>query len=149
MGIRFRKYIKILPGVRLNISKSGVSTRIGPKGFSVNVGKRGTYLNAGIPGTGIYEREKLSTTGDHPHGEVHTNRQVHATPPSANILKEKLRHLPLKSILLFFVTLIVVGYLHRGYIAALWVLGWASYLAVKLAFAVKQRVEERQSQMKN
>ena len=152
MGIRFRKYIKILPGVRLNISKSGVSTRIGPRGLSVNIGKRGTYLNAGIPGTGIFEREKLSTTGDRPdgtepHGKLHSNGQVPAPGTLQRTLREKLKHVPLVAILIFFITLIVVGFLHRGYIAALWIVGWASYLGVKLAFAVKQRVEERQAQM--
>lgn len=60
MGIRYRKRIKILPGVNINISKSGISTTIGPKGCSVNIGKNGTYLNAGIPGTGIYSRERIS-----------------------------------------------------------------------------------------
>ncbi|MFI5201680.1 MAG: DUF4236 domain-containing protein [Candidatus Kapaibacterium sp.] len=141
MGIRFRKYINILPGVRLNLSKSGVSTRIGPRGLSVNIGKRGTYLNAGIPGTGIFEREKLSTTGDHPHGELHSNGQAPEVPRT---MREKLSHVPIKSIVFFFITLIAVGFLRRGYVAAFWIVGWLAYLGVRLAFAVKQRVEERQ-----
>jgi len=32
MGLRLRKSIKILPGVKLNISKSGISTSIGVRG---------------------------------------------------------------------------------------------------------------------
>lgn len=59
MGIRFRKRVKIMPGVNLNISKSGISTTIGTKGASINIGKNGVYGNAGIPGTGIYAREKI------------------------------------------------------------------------------------------
>jgi hypothetical protein len=59
MGIRFRRSFKIAPGIRLNLSKSGVSTTIGARGFSVNVGRRGTYLNAGLPGTGIGSRTRL------------------------------------------------------------------------------------------
>ena len=59
MGLRFRRSVKILPGVRINFSKSGVSTTIGPKGASINIGKNGTYLNTGIPGTGLYMREKI------------------------------------------------------------------------------------------
>lgn len=62
MGVRFRKRVKILPGVRMNFSKSGVSLNIGRKGASVSVGKKGAYLNAGIPGTGIYSREKINST---------------------------------------------------------------------------------------
>ena len=53
MGFRFRKQIKLLPGVRLNISKSGISTSIGTRGATVNFSKRGTRTTFGIPGTGI------------------------------------------------------------------------------------------------
>lgn len=60
MGWRFRKRIKILPGIRLNLSKSGISTTVGVRGASVTFGPNGTYLNTGIPGTGIYSRERIS-----------------------------------------------------------------------------------------
>ncbi len=60
MGWRFRKYVNIAPGVRLNLSKKGISTTLGKKGASINIGKNGTYLNTGIPGTGLYSRQKLS-----------------------------------------------------------------------------------------
>ncbi|GHU66596.1 hypothetical protein FACS189447_07800 [Spirochaetia bacterium] len=56
---KFRKRVKIAPGVNLNFSKSGVSTTVGGKGASVNLGKNGAYLNTGIPGTGIYDRKKI------------------------------------------------------------------------------------------
>lgn len=59
MGFRFSKRITIVPGVRLNISRSGVSTSIGPRGLSMTMGRNGTYLNAGIPGTGLSYRERL------------------------------------------------------------------------------------------
>lgn len=57
--MRFQKRIKIAPGVRLNVSKSGFSTTIGGRGASVNVGKNGVHANAGISGTGISTRKKL------------------------------------------------------------------------------------------
>ncbi|WP_455137958.1 DUF4236 domain-containing protein [Thermophilibacter sp.] len=60
MGWRFRKTIKIAPGVKLNVSKSGVSTTIGTRGASVNIGKRGVYRNLSIPGTRIYRRDKIA-----------------------------------------------------------------------------------------
>ena len=53
MALRIRKSIKIAPGVRINISKSGVSTSLGVKGATVNLSKRGTRVTTGIPGTGI------------------------------------------------------------------------------------------------
>jgi hypothetical protein len=60
MGFRFRKSIKLFPGLRLNISKSGISTSIGVPGATVNISKRGTRGTVGIPGTGISYSETLS-----------------------------------------------------------------------------------------
>ena len=59
MGWKFRKKITILPGLTINLSKSGISSTVGPKGLSINTGKNGTYLNTGIPGTGLYDRKRL------------------------------------------------------------------------------------------
>lgn len=53
MSFRFRKSVKIAPGIRVNFSKSGISTSIGKRGAIVNISKRGTRVTAGIPGTGI------------------------------------------------------------------------------------------------
>lgn len=53
MAIRFRKSFKVAPGVRVNVSKSGMSTSIGRKGLTTNLSKKGTRLTAGIPGTGL------------------------------------------------------------------------------------------------
>ncbi|MBR1934087.1 MAG: DUF4236 domain-containing protein [Prevotella sp.] len=60
MGWRYRKRIKLLPGIHLNISKSGISTNIGIKGASVTFGSNGTYVNTGIPGTGLYQRDRIT-----------------------------------------------------------------------------------------
>ncbi len=57
--MKFRRRVKLFPGVTLNFSRSGISTTIGVPGASINLGKSGTYLNTGIPGTGLYERRKL------------------------------------------------------------------------------------------
>ena len=62
MAIRFRKTKKILPGVKLNLSKSGVSVTAGVKGASINIGKNGVYRNLGIQVTGISQRDKLKFT---------------------------------------------------------------------------------------
>mgnify|MGYP002623589831 CR=1 FL=1 len=53
MGFRFRKSIKIIPGVRLNLSKSGSSVSVGGKGLTYNVSKKGTRTTVGIPGSGL------------------------------------------------------------------------------------------------
>jgi hypothetical protein len=63
MGFRFQKRISILPGVRINLSKSGISTSLGPRGADVNIGKDGVTANAGIPGTGLSYRQKVGSKG--------------------------------------------------------------------------------------
>lgn len=62
MGFRFRRSVKILPGVRLNLSKSGASVSLGPRGLHYTIGPNGTRVTAGIPGSG------LSWTQYTPHG---------------------------------------------------------------------------------
>ena len=61
MGIRFRKSIKILPGVRVNLGLGGLSLNAGPRGATVSFNKQGIYSNTSIPGTGISFREKISS----------------------------------------------------------------------------------------
>jgi Protein of unknown function (DUF4236) len=53
MGLRFYRRIRLLPGVRANLSRSGVSTSIGGRGHWLTFGRRGTRVTASIPGTGI------------------------------------------------------------------------------------------------
>src|SRR5690554_8112148 len=53
MAIRFRKSVKVMPGVRVNFGKKGMSTSIGVRGATVNLSKRGTRVTAGLPGTGL------------------------------------------------------------------------------------------------
>jgi hypothetical protein len=64
MGIRFRKRIKLAPGLHFNLSGSGLSMSAGPRGASMTFGGRGgTHMNTGIPGTGLYARERVGGTG--------------------------------------------------------------------------------------
>jgi len=60
MGFRFRKSIKLFPGVRINLSKSGVSTSVGVKGATVNFSEKGTRGTVGIPGTGVSYTERIA-----------------------------------------------------------------------------------------
>lgn len=54
MGFNFRKSLKIAPGIRLNITKKGVSSvSLGTKGARVNLGKKGTRTTVGLPETGL------------------------------------------------------------------------------------------------
>lgn len=53
MGFRFWRRMEILPGITLNISKSGVSFSFGVKGLKYTVGPKGRRTTLGIPGTGL------------------------------------------------------------------------------------------------
>ncbi|MDD3370861.1 MAG: DUF4236 domain-containing protein [Alphaproteobacteria bacterium] len=53
MGLRFHKSIRLIPGLRLNLSKSGPSLSVGQKGMSFNVGGKKTRTTVGIPGSGL------------------------------------------------------------------------------------------------
>jgi hypothetical protein len=58
MGLRFRRSFRILPGWRMNVSKSGISTSLGRRGAWFTIGPRGTRETIGIPGTGISYTEQ-------------------------------------------------------------------------------------------
>lgn len=68
MGFRFQKRLKIMPGVTLNLSKSGVSTSVGTKGARATFGHGKTRTTLGIPGSGLS------------HTEVRTNRRRNTAP---------------------------------------------------------------------
>lgn len=53
MGFRFRKTLKIAPGVKLNVSKSGISTSIGGNGLTINLKNGQSKTTVGVPGTGL------------------------------------------------------------------------------------------------
>jgi hypothetical protein len=59
MTFRFQRRIKILPGLRLNVSKTGFSWTVGTRGASVTAKDGHLTGNAGIPGTGLSYRERL------------------------------------------------------------------------------------------
>ena len=59
MAFRFQKRIKILPGLRLNVSKTGVSWTVGTRGASVTTQDGKLTGNVGLPGTGLSYRKRL------------------------------------------------------------------------------------------
>ena len=77
MVLRFRRSIRILPGIRVNLSKSGASVSVGGRGATVNVSKRGVTRTVGIPGTGISDRTVISR----PHQDRHDGDLVQPMPP--------------------------------------------------------------------
>jgi hypothetical protein len=63
MGFRFRKCLRIFPGLWVNLSKRGGSVGIGGRGATLNIGNRGHMETISAPGTGVNYR-----TGRRPIG---------------------------------------------------------------------------------
>lgn len=87
----FRRRIKIIPGVHLNFSKSGITTSVGVKGASMTFGKSGTYLNTSVPILGIYNRQKLSGSDTNPKPEIYNPKQL--TELSDNIFSADIQEI--------------------------------------------------------
>src|SRR4051812_20007455 len=80
MGFRFRRSIKILSGLRINLSGSGASVSVGPRGFHYTVGPKGTRVTAGIPGTGLSWSEYTPHARSRP--ELRTSGQSFQDEPT-------------------------------------------------------------------
>lgn len=53
VGWSFRKSVRLLPGLRLNISKSGLGLSAGRRGARVSTGPSGHRVTLGAPGSGL------------------------------------------------------------------------------------------------
>ncbi len=61
MGFRFRRSVRLFPGVRLNFGLRGVSVSAGVPGVRLNFGTRRSSVTVGIPGTGLSYTETLGS----------------------------------------------------------------------------------------
>ncbi len=59
MSFRFYRRVSLIPGLRLNASRSGLSLSIGHRGGWLTFGPRGRRATLGIPGTGLYWTEQV------------------------------------------------------------------------------------------
>lgn len=82
MSLRFRRSIKLIPGVRLNFSKSAIGLSVGVPGARVSINTKGDmYTSAGIPGTGIYNVERTSLRGSRSRSaQVAQESEIYAPP---------------------------------------------------------------------
>jgi hypothetical protein len=76
MGFRFRRSFRLLPGIRLNLSKGGIGASLGVRGASMNVGRRGTTTSVGLPGTGLSYTSRIPFKG----GERRPDEDVGTSP---------------------------------------------------------------------
>jgi len=62
MSIRFRRSMKLMPGVRLSFNKDSVGMSFGVTGARYTINSKGRRtVSTGIPGTGLYNVETLSS----------------------------------------------------------------------------------------
>lgn len=78
MGFRFRRSVRLFPGVRVNFGLRGVSVSAGVPGMTVNIGPRRSSITVGIPGTGLSYTETLGPA----------RRPVRSPPPVGNFVAE-------------------------------------------------------------
>ena len=58
MGFRFRRSVRLFPGLRLNLSRFDASASVGRRCAWLALGPRGARATVGIPGTGLSYSEQ-------------------------------------------------------------------------------------------
>lgn len=85
MGLRFRKSIKIAPGVKLNLNKKSTSISFGGKHGGVTVNsKRGASYRVSAPGTGLSYTGKVGGSSKKKSNYLYTDYGYDVDSPSAD-----------------------------------------------------------------
>lgn len=86
MGLRFRKSISIIPGVKLNFGKTGMSVSTGVPGFRKTFHTSGRVTTSvGIPGTGLYYVDTKNTrTQNNRRTQTRQETQTYHSEPAYN-----------------------------------------------------------------
>lgn len=113
MGFRFRKSVKIAPGVRLNIGKKSVGISAGVKGARVSVNSSGRKTTTvGLPGTGLsYSKtEKIGGRKTTTRSASSNNVQpIRPDLPPAQPLNEKKKKGCCGCAVYAFIALMIIG----------------------------------------
>lgn len=59
MGFKFRKSIKVAPGVKVNVTHKGIGLSAGVKGARISTGPSGSRITTSLPGTGISYEQRI------------------------------------------------------------------------------------------
>ena len=83
MGFRFRKSVKIAPGIKLNFNKKSIGVTAGTRGAHYSVNSKGTRTTSvGIPGSGISYTKSTNKTNKSANK---TNKSANTSKTSSNI----------------------------------------------------------------
>jgi len=92
MSLRFRRSMKLMPGVRLNFNKDSIGLSLGVKGAHYTVNSKGRRtVSAGIPGTGLYSVETLSSgrTTRSSRQSSEPPQEIYSGPPAPGLFAAK------------------------------------------------------------
>jgi len=71
MGLRFYRRVRLIPGLRVNASRSGLSLSVGHRGAWYTIGPHGRRVSLGLPRTGLFWTEHVP-----PHKPVHAGHRL-------------------------------------------------------------------------
>lgn len=89
--LRFWRRLRVLPGVTVNVSKSGASLSLGPRGSKVTIGRKGVRRTVGLPGTGLFATNYTpweSSAEGASAGEDHRLAEPESEAPTAEVAIE-------------------------------------------------------------
>jgi Flp pilus assembly protein TadD len=126
----------IAPGVRLNLSKSGLSWSLGPRGAHFTVGPHGTRRTVGIPGTGVHYTSYSGYQAHRAAGDraapVRAVRQSSAQAGTSPVLVHRDPMLPTTKIVLGVILSLIGVATIIGYVGVLFLIPGAILIAVGL-----------------
>lgn len=129
MGLRFRKSVKIAPGVKVNFNKKSISTTFGTKGAHHTISTSGRKTTSvGIPGTGISYVETSNSNSDSNHNNAKKNSETTSKSNSTG-----------KGCLGIFLGLFLVALL-----LALYTFAWIPALGVIIYTAFSKKYDKKQ-----
>jgi len=88
MGFRFRRRIRLAPGININLGLGGASLSLGGPGATVNIGRKGVLGTVGIPGSGLSYSEQLASFGKR---KTASNGPKSQSTPLSNLLGFRLQ----------------------------------------------------------
>ena len=142
MGLRFRKSIKIAPGIKLNISNKSTGISVGGKGARISVNSKGRVTKSvGLPGTGIsyVETSKIGSSKKKKAatGEVHIPTFEKANVSNASPKVSMIRILGIIALLALFVLFFRFPEYMVYAFSAVALLGWIPSLVYLIFFKKK------------
>ena len=128
MPVRFRRSFKIFPGVKVNVSKGGISVSVGKRGATLNFSKHGVRQTIGLPGSGLSEssyilknkpdddEERQSEKDDRP-AEVADAVERRDVPERVNRLRGSSAWVLLLGIVVVYIGAVVLGLVPSNFLS--------------------------------